>query len=135
MAEPGRWELSAPTRQLCHPALLPNNREIQAAYRDPHTGRMMPPAQLNALTPQFGVTTLTVSAPSSIPAPRAHICAGTGNCIGVNDIKILCQCPPSLASFLAFLQANIAVRNGVRNLGISVSFPRGRCPRNPVHPH
>ena len=40
--------------------------------------------------------------------------------IGINDIKILCQCPPSLALFLASLQANIAVGNGVHNLGISV---------------
>ena len=102
---------------------------------------MLPALQcsFNALTPQFGVT--AGQSPDGkraalYPRPAcSHICAGTGNCIGINDIKILCQCPPSLASFLASLQANIAVGNGVRNLDISVSFPRGRCPRNPVHPH
>ena len=59
----------------------------------------------------------------------SHIRAGTGNCIGINDIKILCQRLPSLASVLASFQANIVVGNEVRSLGISVSFPHGRCPR------
>ena len=76
-----------------------------------------------------------VSAPLYPHPVCSHISAGTGNCIGINNIKILCQCPPSLASFLASLQVNITVGNGVHNLGISMSFPRGQCPRNPVHPH
>ena len=63
------------------------------------------------------------------PRPAcSHTRAGTGNCIGINDDKILCRCPPWLASFFASLHANIAAGHGVRSSGISISFPRGRCP-------
>ena len=57
--------------------------------------------QLNALMPQFSVT--TGQSPDGkraalYPRPAcSHICDGTGNCIG---IKILCQCPPSLTSYI-----------------------------------
>ena len=97
------------------------------------------PAPLNALTPQFSIT--AGQSPDGNCAtlyPRfacSYTCAGTGNCIGINDIKILCRCPPSLASFLTSLHANIAVEHGVCSLGISVLFPHGRCPHNPVPPH
>ena len=97
------------------------------------------PAQLSALMPQFGITAgQSPDSNCTTLYPRlvcSHTCTGTGNCIGINDIKILCQCPPSLTSFLTCLHANITAEHGVRSPGISVLFPCGRCPRNPVPPH
>ena len=60
-------------------------------------------------------------------ASRSHIRAGTGNCIGISG-KIPCQCPPSRASFLASLQANIAAGHAVHNPGVGVSFPTDSAP-------
>ncbi|RDX46550.1 hypothetical protein OH76DRAFT_1406858 [Lentinus brumalis] len=65
-----------------------------------------------ALVPDFGVT----------PGTGAD---GTGNCIGVNNVKIPCSCPPSRADFLASLNANVAAGHAINNPPISTPFPTG----------
>src|SRR6266481_7979390 len=56
---------------------------------------------------------------------RSHICTGKGNCIciGINTIKIPCQCTPSHASFITSPQANITMGHAVHNPAISMLFP------------
>jgi len=54
--------------------------------------------------------------------------SGTGNCDGVNGpngkpILVPCSCPPSRASFISSLNANVAVGHAVNNPSIGVSFP------------
>jgi len=62
------------------------------------------------LVPQFGVT-------------AGQSPDGTGNCIGINNIKIPCACPPDRQSFIDSLSANVAAGHDVNNPGISVTFP------------
>jgi len=68
-----------------------------------------------ALVPQFGVQ------PGVNPT-------GTGDCDGIPNaqgvpIKIPCTCPPSAATFLASLNANVAVGHAVKNPTVQLSFP------------
>ncbi|KAJ7833476.1 hypothetical protein B0H13DRAFT_2110929 [Mycena leptocephala] len=63
-----------------------------------------------ALVPQFGVS------PGVNPT-------GTGDCDGINGIKIPCSCPPSRDSFIASLSANVAAGHDVNNPGVPAPFP------------
>jgi len=65
-----------------------------------------------SLVPQFGVT-------------AGQSPDGTGNCIGINGIKIPCTCPPDSATFLADLNANVAAGHATNNPSVSLSFPTG----------
>ncbi|KAF8204392.1 hypothetical protein K438DRAFT_1905493 [Mycena galopus ATCC 62051] len=63
-----------------------------------------------ALVPQFGV--------------KAGVNpTGTGNCQGINKIEIPCTCPPSRASFIASLSANVAAGHDVHNPSVAAPFP------------
>jgi hypothetical protein len=62
------------------------------------------------LVPQFGVN------PGTNPT-------GTGDCDGINGIKIPCSCPPSRDSFIASLSANVAAGHDINNPGIAAPFP------------
>ncbi|KAJ7150225.1 hypothetical protein C8R46DRAFT_1043634 [Mycena filopes] len=63
-----------------------------------------------ALVPQFGV--------------KAGVNpTGTGDCTGINNIKIPCSCPPSRESFIASVSANVAAGHDVHNPGIPAPFP------------
>ncbi|KAK6992273.1 hypothetical protein R3P38DRAFT_3331406 [Favolaschia claudopus] len=57
-----------------------------------------------ALVPDFGVN------PGTNPT-------GTGDCDGINGIKIPCSCPPSRQDFLNSLSANVAAGHDVNNPG------------------
>ncbi|KAF7365562.1 hypothetical protein MVEN_00429500 [Mycena venus] len=48
---------------------------------------------------------------------------GTGDCDGVNGIKIPCACPPSRDSFIAALSADVAAGHDVNNPGVAAPFP------------
>ncbi|KAJ7904801.1 hypothetical protein B0H13DRAFT_2663388 [Mycena leptocephala] len=62
------------------------------------------------LVPQFGVS------PGVNPT-------GTGDCDGINGIKIPCSCPPSRDSFIASLSANVAAGHDINNPGVPAPFP------------
>lgn len=62
------------------------------------------------LVPQFGIE------PNQNPT-------GTGDCDGVNGIKIPCSCPPDRNAFIASLNGNVAAGNVVNNPSVAVSFP------------
>ncbi|KAK7025266.1 hypothetical protein R3P38DRAFT_3316793 [Favolaschia claudopus] len=63
-----------------------------------------------ALVPDFGVN------PGTNPT-------GTGDCDGINGIKIPCSCPPSRQDFLNSLSANVAAGHDVNNPGVPAPFP------------
>ncbi|KAJ3801985.1 hypothetical protein GGU11DRAFT_753237 [Lentinula aff. detonsa] len=63
-----------------------------------------------SLVPEFGVT-------------AGQSPDGTGNCIGINNIKIPCSCPPDRDTFIADLNANVAAGHATNNPSVSVSFP------------
>ncbi|KAJ7052583.1 hypothetical protein C8F01DRAFT_1170507 [Mycena amicta] len=48
---------------------------------------------------------------------------GTGDCDGINGVKIPCSCPPSRDSYIASLSANVAAGHDVNNPGIGAPFP------------
>jgi len=48
---------------------------------------------------------------------------GTGDCDGVNGIKIPCTCPPDRGAFIQSLNANVAAGHAVNNPSVAVSFP------------
>jgi len=62
------------------------------------------------LVPQFGVS------PGVNPT-------GTGDCDGINGIKIPCACPPDRNSFIASLSANVAAGHDVNNPAVAAPFP------------
>ncbi|KAJ6581549.1 hypothetical protein B0H19DRAFT_1061093 [Mycena capillaripes] len=62
------------------------------------------------LVPQFGVN------PGVNPT-------GTGDCDGINGIKIPCACPPSRDDFINSLSANVAAGHDVNNPGVPAPFP------------
>jgi len=72
-------------------------------------------AALDKLTPQFGVT------PGQNPT-------GTGDCDGINGVKIPCSCPPDRQAFLKSLQGNIAAGQATNNPSVKVSFPTDNSP-------
>lgn len=63
-----------------------------------------------ALVPEFGVQA------GANPT-------GTGDCDGINGIKIPCSCPPDRASFIQSLNANVAAGKAVNNPAVTLSFP------------
>ncbi|KAJ3997954.1 hypothetical protein F5050DRAFT_1798764 [Lentinula boryana] len=63
-----------------------------------------------SLVPEFGVT-------------AGQSPDGTGNCIGINNIKIPCSCPPDRDTFIADLNANVAAGHATNNPSVAVSFP------------
>ncbi|KAJ7164406.1 hypothetical protein C8R46DRAFT_1177039 [Mycena filopes] len=63
-----------------------------------------------SLVPQFGVTAGTNP-------------TGTGDCDGINGIKIPCTCPPSRDSFIASVAKNVAAGHDVNNPGVPAPFP------------
>jgi hypothetical protein len=62
------------------------------------------------LVPQFGVS------PGVNPT-------GTGDCDGINGVKIPCACPPDRNSFIASLSANVAAGHDINNPGVPAPFP------------
>jgi hypothetical protein len=48
---------------------------------------------------------------------------GTGDCDGVNGIKIPCSCPPDRGTLLQQLHANVAAGHAINNPGVAVTFP------------
>ncbi|KAJ7081597.1 hypothetical protein B0H15DRAFT_452306 [Mycena belliarum] len=62
------------------------------------------------LVPQFGVTAGTNP-------------TGTGDCDGINGIKIPCTCPPDRAAFIAQLSKDVAAGHDVNNPGVAAPFP------------
>lgn len=77
-----------------------------AAAADAASSTLVPAS----LIPAFGVTAGT--------SPD-----GTGNCLGINNIKIPCSCPPDAATFASDLEANVAAGHATNNPSIAVSFP------------
>jgi hypothetical protein len=65
-----------------------------------------------SLVPEFGVT-------------AGQSPDGTGNCIGINNIKIPCSCPPDRNTFIADLNANVAAGHATNNPSVALSFPTG----------
>ncbi|TBU37634.1 anthranilate phosphoribosyltransferase [Dichomitus squalens] len=65
-----------------------------------------------ALVPDFGV----------VPGTGAD---GTGNCLGINNVKIPCACPPDRNSFIASLNANVNAGHMINNPPIAAPFPTG----------
>jgi hypothetical protein len=65
-----------------------------------------------SLVPEFGVT-------------AGQDPDGTGNCIGINNVKIPCSCPPDRDTFIADLNANVAAGHATNNPSVAVSFPTG----------
>ncbi|KAJ7681520.1 hypothetical protein B0H17DRAFT_1205798 [Mycena rosella] len=63
-----------------------------------------------SLVPQFGIVAGTNP-------------TGTGDCDGVNGIKIPCTCPPSRDSFIAAVAANVAAGHDINNPGVLAPFP------------
>ncbi|KAJ6460658.1 hypothetical protein C8R47DRAFT_1160629 [Mycena vitilis] len=63
-----------------------------------------------SLVPEFGIVAGTNP-------------TGTGDCDGVNGVKIPCTCPPDRASFIASLSANVAAGHDVNNTGVAAPFP------------
>jgi hypothetical protein len=97
-----------------------------------------PPPSAAAPAPAAAATSAAAAAPAAdssslVPAsliPAFGVTAGqdpdgTGNCIGINNIKIPCTCPPDLATFTADLNANVAAGHAVNNPSVAVSFPTG----------
>jgi len=72
--------------------------------------RFMKRAVNEALVPQFGVE------PNQNPT-------GTGDCDGINGIKIPCSCPPNRGDFINSLNANVDAGHAVNNPSVQVSFP------------
>lgn len=69
------------------------------------------PAGFNAaLVPDFGVS------PGQNPT-------GTGDCDGINGIKIPCSCPPDRNAFIASVAANVAAGHDINNPGVPAPFP------------
>ncbi|KAJ7037714.1 hypothetical protein C8F04DRAFT_1035323 [Mycena alexandri] len=62
------------------------------------------------LVPQFGIVAGTNP-------------TGTGDCDGVNGIKIPCTCPPERNSFIQSLSADVAAGHNVNNPGVPAPFP------------
>jgi hypothetical protein len=62
------------------------------------------------LVPDFGVS------PGQNPT-------GTGDCDGINGIKIPCSCPPTRDSFVASVAANVAAGHDINNPGVPAPFP------------
>ncbi|KAJ7465146.1 hypothetical protein FB451DRAFT_1488449 [Mycena latifolia] len=62
------------------------------------------------LVPQFGIVAGTNP-------------TGTGDCDGVNGVKIPCTCPPDRDSFIASLSADVATGHDVNNPGVAAPFP------------
>ncbi|KAJ6556546.1 hypothetical protein DFH09DRAFT_987259 [Mycena vulgaris] len=62
------------------------------------------------LVPQFGIVAGTNP-------------TGTGDCDGVNGIKIPCSCPPSRDSFIAALSRDVAAGHDINNPGVQAPFP------------
>lgn len=50
---------------------------------------------------------------------------GTGDCDGINGVKIPCSCPPDRNTFIQSLNANVAAGHAVNNPSVSLSFPTG----------
>ncbi|KAI0642872.1 hypothetical protein C8Q79DRAFT_192664 [Trametes meyenii] len=50
---------------------------------------------------------------------------GFGNCLGLNNVKIPCSCPPNRQDFINSLNANVAAGHAINNPGVAVSFPTG----------
>ncbi|KAJ7062353.1 hypothetical protein C8F01DRAFT_1252173 [Mycena amicta] len=48
---------------------------------------------------------------------------GTGDCDGLNGVKIPCSCPPTRASYLASLNANVKAGHDIHNPGVPAPFP------------
>ncbi|KAF7312357.1 hypothetical protein MIND_00248800 [Mycena indigotica] len=48
---------------------------------------------------------------------------GTGDCIGFNNVKIPCSCPPPFDEYLKSLSANVAAGRNVNNPGVPAPFP------------
>jgi len=63
-----------------------------------------------SLVPEFGIVAGTNP-------------TGTGDCDGVNGIKIPCTCPPDRDTFIASLSANVAAGHDVNNTGVAAPFP------------
>jgi len=54
---------------------------------------------------------------------------GNGNCKGINNINIPCNCPPSRDDFINSLNANVAAGHAVNNPGVAVQFPSDNTPQ------
>ncbi|KAJ7505751.1 hypothetical protein B0H11DRAFT_1975996 [Mycena galericulata] len=63
-----------------------------------------------SLVPEFGIVAGTNP-------------TGTGDCDGVNGVKIPCSCPPDRDAFIASLSANVAAGHDVNNTGVAAPFP------------
>ncbi|KAF8129118.1 hypothetical protein K438DRAFT_1887822 [Mycena galopus ATCC 62051] len=87
------------------PASAPPASAPSAAPAPAPTGSVDP-----NLVPQFGVS------PGVNPT-------GTGDCDGINGIKIPCSCPPSRDDFIASLSANVAAGHDVNNPSVAAPFP------------
>nr|GAT54066.1 predicted protein [Mycena chlorophos] len=48
---------------------------------------------------------------------------GGGSCTGTNNVLIPCTCPPSLASYTASLEANVAAGHDLNNPSVPAPFP------------
>jgi len=65
-----------------------------------------------ALVPEFGVE-------------AGQNPTGTGDCDGINGIKIPCTCPPDRNAFIESLNRNVDAGKAVNNPSVAVSFPTG----------
>lgn len=63
-----------------------------------------------SLVPEFGIVAGTNP-------------TGTGDCDGVNGIKIPCTCPPDRDTFINSLSANVAAGHDVNNTVVAAPFP------------
>ncbi|GAW09256.1 hypothetical protein LENED_011401 [Lentinula edodes] len=88
-------------------AAAPTSAAAAASSTAPATGGVDA-----SLVPEFGVT-------------AGQSPDGTGNCIGINNIKIPCSCPPDRDTFIADLNANVAAGHATNNPSVSLSFPTG----------
>lgn len=83
------------------------------------SGGALSNAQIDALAPQFGVT-------------AGQSPDGAGNCIGINNVKIPCTCPPSRDQFISLLAADIEAGHATNNPGVAIKFPTDSSPQSEV---
>ncbi|KAJ6584506.1 hypothetical protein B0H19DRAFT_1105340 [Mycena capillaripes] len=108
---PGVGCPAAATTFLAQIKALQDGTAPPSAPRPASTQSVAAPAGFDAsLVPDFGVS------PGANPT-------GTGDCDGINGIKIPCACPPSRDSFVAQVAANVAAGHDINNPAIAAPFP------------
>jgi len=106
---------------------LAQQAAVQAGTAPPPPPAAPPPAA-PAPPPAAPPAPATVAGINVALVPDFGIAAGqnptgTGDCSGLNGIKIPCSCPPDRNDFITKLAANAAAGHATNNPGVALSFP------------